>query len=420
MNRTVFLFGAGATLPWGSPTTAELTQLIREIGFKTKNNDVTITEFIYQQLRANGYSAYEVNFETIISVIEELIIYYSQFTAEAKVPSLLSVFLASRHETELLNYSIEGGTARHGYQLQIPADVDYPFSKPAYQNEAPSQFFFQQLLALLLTELTARIHRYAYHTDSNPMKSVENEMSKLFVSWMKRLSGNSILRLYTLNYERIFKILLARAGMHVFEGFDCEEYVDRKLRADVSRIQNDIESHVHYNLHGSAFWEVVELDQKQLPNPEIVLPSDFALPLTNNPASVQIEKGKTLLVTNIITGYQKAQRGMITPFKQMQAAFDRDCCMAEEVYVIGYSFGDEHINESLKTAIRHNSKLRITIVDPMFLENRLDHKFAVQFFPFRQDTEMRPRKVETNCYSYFGDAFMVYTMGFQEFLELHS
>lgn len=43
--------------------------------------------------------------------------------------------------------------------------------------------------------------------------------------------------------------------------------------------------------------------------------SSFPLPLTNDPVSLQVEKGKTLLVTNIITGYQKAQRGMITPFK---------------------------------------------------------------------------------------------------------
>src|SRR6202035_1558321 len=99
----------------------------------------------------------------------------------------------------------------------------------------------------------------------------------------------------------------------------------------------------------------------------------------NSPASVQIEKGKTLLVTSIVTGYQKAQRGMITPFKQMQAAFDRDCCFADEIYVIGYSFGDEHINESMRTAIRHNEKLKITIVDKKKeMKTQLDR----QWFPF--------------------------------------
>lgn len=45
---------------------------------------------------------------------------------------------------------------------------------------------------------------------------------------------------------------------------------------------------------------------------------------------------------------------MITLFKQMQAAFDRDCCFADELIIVGYSFGDEHINGSVKTALRYN------------------------------------------------------------------
>lgn len=95
------------------------------------------------------------------------------------------------------------------------------------------------------------------------------------------------------------------------------------------RILSDTASHIHYNLHGSAFWEVLDVDRKQLPNPEIVLNPVVSLPLNNRPASVQIERGKTLLVTTIVTGYQKAQRGMMTPFKQMQSAFDRDCRFAD-------------------------------------------------------------------------------------------
>ncbi|HXF41938.1 MAG TPA: hypothetical protein VN687_19635, partial [Blastocatellia bacterium] len=88
-KRTVFLFGSGATLAWDSPTTSDLTTLIRETGFKTTDNKTTITEFIYTTLLANGYSTNEVNFETIISVIEELIVYYSQFNADTRIPPLL-------------------------------------------------------------------------------------------------------------------------------------------------------------------------------------------------------------------------------------------------------------------------------------------------------------------------------------------
>lgn len=415
-KRTVFLFGSGATLAWNSPTTSDLTTLIRETGFKTTDNKTRITEFIYATLLANGYSTDEANFETIISVIEELIVYYSLFNADKRTPSLLSSFLTSRCENELLNYSIKGGTPSYGYELQIPAGVDYVFSRFARHNETPSQCFFQQLLSLLLTEINARIHEYAYHTASHSVIDVDSDTSKSFINWMKMLSVKSILRLYTLNYERIFKILLARAGIRVFEGFDCEEHIGTAV--NVCRILSDTASHIHYNLHGSAFWEVRDVDRKLLPNPEIVLNPVFSLPLDNRPASVQIERGKTLLVTTIVTGYQKAQRGMMTPFKQMQSAFDRDCCFADELFVIGYSFGDEHINESTKMAIRHNRKLKVIIVDPNFIKNRMDyHQLALRFFPFRQDDNKRPKKVGDQLYSYFDDAFTVHTVGFKEFLE---
>ncbi len=382
-NRTVFLFGSGVTLAWGSPTTCDLTRLIRDTGFETTDG-TKITEFIYKRLRDNKYPCNEVNFETIISVIDELVVYYSQFNADTKTPSLMSSFLASCFQEELCNYSIKaGGPAKHGYQLQIPAGVDYDLSEHAYHNETPPQFFFQQLLSTLLHHITAEIHKYAFHTPATSMKGLDSETSALFVDWMKLLSrGNSTLRLYTLNYERIFKILLARAGMCVFEGFDCGEYIDPDLpplRVNVRKILSDTDSHIHYNLHGSAFWQVLPLDKEQLPNPEIVLDPIFCTPLANSPASVQIEKGKTLLVTSIVTGYQKAQRSMITPFKQMQAAFDRDCCFADEIYVSGYSFGDEHINESMKTAIRHNKKLKIIIVDP---RKEMKSQVDRQWFPF--------------------------------------
>lgn len=38
-NNNVFLFGAGAMIDWGGPTTQELTERIREEGFKVSNSE---------------------------------------------------------------------------------------------------------------------------------------------------------------------------------------------------------------------------------------------------------------------------------------------------------------------------------------------------------------------------------------------
>lgn len=419
-GKAVFLFGAGAGICWDAPSTQELTQLVRDSGFKTTDNEMYITEYIFQTLIANGFKEENINFETIINVIEELIVYYSYFDWQKKTPSLLKGFLTPVFAKNIFNYDVKGGEAKHNYQLEIPKGVEFPRSHLSQHNETPHQFFLQHLLTELLTYINARISEYAYHTPGNSVfKNKVNENS-LFALWMERMVAKNTLRLYTLNYDRIFKVLLEQNGIPVFEGFDCGEFVGygNYLRANVKRILTDFESNVHYNLHGSAFWKLEALDRHQLPNPEFFLTSFANLPSNDEHIAIQMEKGKSIIPTNIITGYQKAQKTLITPFKQMQAAFDRDCCFADELYIIGYGLGDEHINESIKTAIRHNPNIKISIVDPNFLKADLDFQTAIRFFPYRDNGIMQPRTIVADkLHSFFDGAFMLHTVDFMTFLK---
>ncbi|AYD49012.1 hypothetical protein D6B99_16165 [Arachidicoccus soli] len=47
----------------------------------------------------------------------------------------------------------------------------------------------------------------------------------------------------------------------MFEGFDCDESPKNGeyLRADIPKILNNEDIHTHYNLHGSANWDVEAL-----------------------------------------------------------------------------------------------------------------------------------------------------------------
>ncbi|HMG10517.1 MAG TPA: hypothetical protein VK609_18525 [Mucilaginibacter sp.] len=186
---------------------------------------------------------------------------------------------------------------------------------------------------------------------------------------------------------------------------DSNHFLDQSLVIAIKKAKSVCNT--HYNLHGSAFWKVLDLDKDQLANPEIVLPAGLNLPINNSPASFQVEKGKTLMVTNIVTGYQKAQKAMITPIKQMQAAFDKDCSFAEHIYLIGYSLGDEHINESIKTAIRHNPTVKISIVDPFFIKNEMDLQIGLRFNS-KQTGNFSPTNINTNVYGYLDGTITVY------------
>ncbi len=94
-----------------------------------------------------------------------------------------------------------------------------------------------------------------------------------FVDWMKLHQMQTSLRLYTLNYDRVFKILLKENQIDAFEGFDIvkSSNTSHTLRPNVSRILTDFEGDIHYNLHGSIHWNVEELDSHQLANSEIFL-----------------------------------------------------------------------------------------------------------------------------------------------------
>ena len=263
-------------------------------------------------------------------MIEELSVFYSEFNKKSRISSLIRAFLTDDSIKEILNYSIQGGERRHGYRLQIPPGEEYLPGKPAYNEENPDQFFLHHLLSELLTYISSYISKYAYNTSSHSVIDKESSQSLLFRSWIKRVKLNSNVRLYTLNYDSIFKTILEEEGIDCFEGFGLSENDGESCpwRANVPRILSDLESDIHYNLHGSVFWRVLDRDRSQLPNPEVVHGGMLDFPGNDTPATVEMERGKPIFVTNIVSGYQKAQKSLVTPFKQMQAAFDRDCCVA--------------------------------------------------------------------------------------------
>ncbi|HVW97451.1 MAG TPA: hypothetical protein VHA56_15870 [Mucilaginibacter sp.] len=423
-KRNVILFGAGAVIDWGGPKTPDLTKLIRERGFYTRDGKTRITDFIYKKLlEVPGYDEADINFETIINVIEELIVYYANHGLRKKVPALMKSFFNINFEDEILNFSVIGGEVKQLYKLHIPGKDD-EWAIMNRGEETPEQFFLQQLLAHLLTDITIEIEQYAYHTVSktNVLTEQNAEMNRLFQDWVNLINGNDVLRMYTLNYDRNFKILMAQSPYkyEIFEGFDCGDvigYTDQ-LKPQVRRILEDQDSHTHYNLHGSVFWRVRALNQYQLELPEFYLACGAYLEQnTDEFPTFQSEKGKTVFLTNFITGYQKTQRAIFSPFKQMQAAFDRDCICCDKLIIVGYSFGDEHINSSIRTALQENSNIQIEIIDPSFKKNEFD--LMVMLKIFAASDQMRagfPTNISENVHGFLNGTVTVHAKTFSQYM----
>ena len=424
-QRNVILFGAGAVIDWGAPKTPDLTELVRNSGFYAKDGKTRITEFIYTKLLdAPGYTENDINFETIINVIEELIVYYANHGLMKKVSALMKPFFNANFEEEILNFSIIGGEAKQLYKLHIPGKSD-EWAIMNHGQETPEQFFLQQLLAHLLTDITIEIEHYAYHTasKSNVLTEPKQELNELFQKWITKTNGNGILRMYTLNYDRNFKILLSKTEppMEIFEGFDCGDsvgYTDQ-LKPEARRILEDQQTHTHYNLHGSVFWRVRALNRYQLELPEFYLACGAYLEQnTDEFPTFQSEKGKTVFLTNFITGYQKTQRAIFSPFRQMQAAFDRDCIFCDRLIIVGYSFGDEHINSSIRTALKENDNLKIDIVDPSFKKDEFDLMVMLKVFAASDKMHAGlPTNIAENVHGFLGGLVTVHAKTFRTYME---
>ena len=68
-----------------------------------------------------------------------------------------------------------------------------------------------------------------------------------------------------------------------------------------------------------------------------------------------------------------------SPFRQMLSAFDRDCIEADKLFLIGYSYGDEHINDIIRNARKFNSKMEMIVVNPSFNDEHFMFNFLLHW-----------------------------------------
>lgn len=389
--------GAGAVLDWGAPKTicnrdklefisehgsdnvsnrvCCLTHLFTATGFKTRTGE-RITQKIFNLLKAKPDC--NPNFESIISVIEDLYTYWSTQNSKDNT----SLFSLLNLQTQIKKFQYYKASpinpTTNNYSLSIP---HFPFLDKNYISEkvSPQQKYYQMFLNEILGGIKGHVSKYSYYTAGHNkiFEDVNHEINSSFCTWMKSLADDDFtLRMYTLNYDRLFKVLLQEHGLDVFEGFELKGAsvgYNQRIPPDLVRIVKDFTSHIHYNLHGSAYWSMEELNANGITGYQY-----FLRPygdIDGRSMTIEIEKGKQLLLTNIISGYQKVQRTAISPFRQMLSAFDRDCLEANRIYIIGYSLADEHINDIIRNARKYNSNAEIILINPEFD----DVKFMLDF-----------------------------------------
>ena len=223
----------------------------------------------------------------------------------------------------------------------------------------------------------ASLYLLLYHDTDSEVKEIVNKIKQIIISnctiimpedaphkeFLKRITARKLkhnrLKLFTTNYDMLFEQAANECGFTMIDGFtftfprvfngnnyDYDIVIRKNSRITAQENYAGKVFHL-YKLHGSLDWEKDEESGQ-------IRKCDFAnnkMPVMIFPSSIKYE-----------TSYEQ-------PFFEMMSRFQTELRMDNALLIIiGYSFGDKHINSMIFEALELNHSLQLIIVDP-YIEN---------------------------------------------------
>ena len=319
-KRAVVLAGAGASLEFGAPSTAELTKTIgQKVGDDPQMRDCggdhaywKIFNILARYLKG-GVRA--VNFEHIYHCAHELL-----FTFEPK-------YIAANEYRPILQPFI-----RHRITI----------------DEHVLRKLINRMTEFIFKELSTRCENL--RTNLDPLSS-----------FLNKLQRNHITRIYTTNYDDFF----LQAAPNLYTGFDSEPNPARK-HFDPRAFWQASDTDCIFHLHGSVHLGFARLPAEGVDLGDIYWFNNRTEALRNSSyhgSGVRRMDGSQIERAAVITGLDKLSRLQQQPFSHYYASMTRDMMMANIIYVIGCSLGDLHLNTWLNEARRMEPKPPLIFID---------------------------------------------------------
>ena len=157
------------------------------------------------------------------------------------------------------------------------------------------------------------------------------------------------LRLFTLNYDLCVERIFRNANASIERGFDDRRYWDWRRFGDHDHLPVDA---YLYKLHGSVDWVYEDErltyhdDPRQNPDTAIIFGTSYKLEYRD-------------------------------PFLFLTYEFRKWTLEARMIVVIGYGFGDSHINKIIQQALTANSDRVLLVVSPLFGEEAENYRKKV-------------------------------------------
>jgi hypothetical protein len=399
-DRTIIFTGAGAAIPWGAPKTEDITKAILSDRTFRSYTGQPIGEWLCHRLKGLYHKDPEtINFETIINSLEYLVTFFSSKQREsiAKYKNLMPAFFVENDDIwEVLwfdrIYEKDKGFWRSNNER-------YQF----YSMWDDSDYFFEFVYRLFINIIVKHVEEYS---------NAVNKKGELNSSLNEFLTSiRNPLRCYTTNYDRI--IPKAYTG-EMFEGFSSD---GEKLKFNLDRVLTDESSNIYYNIHGSVHFDI------DFPGNVKYVPDKYIYNFGHGASDFNDQDKRRIINSNIITGFNKPSRILTVPYLQYYHRFYQDCLFAEKIYIVGYSFGDIHINNAIKTASIVNKDLKIICVSYMVYNEEIDIETKSDWVALeRKGERYLSEEFRYNIYEGIADLknidrISIYRKGFEQFLK---
>ena len=203
-----------------------------------------------------------------------------------------------------------------------------------------------------IKEINSQIKDLCYEKNSEP-KTHKDFLTKILAA-RKKTSPRA--KIFTLNYDTFFEDAASEIKAVVIDGF-CfnEKRIFNSTDFDLDIVQRE-NSRIHkeenfydkvfhlYKMHGSVTWqleggEIKKLDKSQIGGNEE--------PLLIYPNASKFEESYQMPFYEMISRFQISLRATNTT-----------------LMIIGYSFGDAHVNRMIEEAVDSNLSLKVIVVDP--------------------------------------------------------
>lgn len=331
-NRITCIVGAGAALDIGGPTTMNLTQEILEASY-FKSISKTLDDY---------YGESNYNFEDLLHLIESLDTYRER---DHNVINELKPILGA----------------------------------------------FVEVLEILNQEELYEAKRNIYRTIWEKVEVYNNDIStddskSWYLNFWRNLHQVSKLDVLTLNYDNTIQSALGKMCTDGYLPIKDEEIerlsVNELYRDDLSKV---------LNLHGSIFYGYYK--SHKIENRDRLAYTDSFHDLYKYPTSTRAKERylnggissnynqsrEVAEITPIITGLKKTEKLLGTPYKEYHHYLFESVRKNEALLIVGYSFGDLHINAIIEriTAL-HGENRKIVVITYVPPEKRKNGEWHMQ------------------------------------------